>query len=921
VAVLVAVPLALFVIPALFGKPAIAGDNLIQNFPLRVLSGDQIRQGHLPLWNPYIWSGSPLLGGLNAGSAYPFTFLFAVLGPVAAWIVNLLVIYWAAALGLYALLRQFRLRPVACVVAALTYAFAGAMSGEMVHIGVVQGMGWMPLLVLAQLRLSWVVFGVGPASGDQLVDRPDPDDPDGAPVVPPVGRTGSPWPWTVLLAVMAGFVFLTGEPRSMAEAEIVAGFVFIWLVLRPYAGAGVPFGRRVRYLGYSALGAVWGAALGAVQLLVGWHFISTSQRSSETYAFFSSGSLRPPWSVLMLVPDLFGGDGILHQPPFFNSYNLPEVTGYIGLLPLAAGLALATRSFGRHRDLRSSDWGLWLGLAVLGTLLTFGSFTPLGPVFGHIPFFNKVRLQSRNLAIVDLSLAVLLGFWADRLLGRRSEDAGISGWRRWVTVSPVLAAIALCVVAIAIPEQLERSFGSVTTIARALSPWFIAQLVVAVAAAALLLFWPRIPIKYRARFLVAVVVLDLVLFTVSTSVGLSDGNATAQPTTRQATAVLGNSGRFAIYDTTALNIDDLSKIGQPDLNVFTGLSSVQGYGSILSNSYGSATGTHDLDTLDPCALSRGAFVPLRLTSLLSLPEFLAPETYSNGTTAFQEGSPPPGPPGGCPGAVRPGTPHQRTWYLGQPMVIRSIRIGVAPDRDGHRPGLSGTRFGVLTAPNQIRWPKERLVAGPGATISVLFVHPQRALGVVVHSASGQASRFTDDSVVATTNGLFYSFNGELQDALGVGGWRFTGRWLEYARFEHPMTLPPVWVAGSPDGAAVQQLSAGDQGTEVDRLNAPRPVTVVRSEAYAAGWHVEAVPVGGGPTRSLSVYPVGLVQGVRVPAGRWTLTFLYRPAGLDLGLAGTLAGLLALVGSAALAGRRRSLRRSLDGTSRGPSADR
>ena len=62
------------------------GQPAIQNFPLRVLSGELLRQGHLPLWNPYIWSGSPLLGGLNAGSLYPVTLVFALLPPVAAWV-------------------------------------------------------------------------------------------------------------------------------------------------------------------------------------------------------------------------------------------------------------------------------------------------------------------------------------------------------------------------------------------------------------------------------------------------------------------------------------------------------------------------------------------------------------------------------------------------------------------------------------------------------------------------------------------------------------------------------------------------------------------------------------------------------------------------------------------------------------------
>ena len=46
------VPAAIFILPALFGHPAIDADNLIQNFPLRVLAGQQIASGHLPLLDP-----------------------------------------------------------------------------------------------------------------------------------------------------------------------------------------------------------------------------------------------------------------------------------------------------------------------------------------------------------------------------------------------------------------------------------------------------------------------------------------------------------------------------------------------------------------------------------------------------------------------------------------------------------------------------------------------------------------------------------------------------------------------------------------------------------------------------------------------------------------------------------------------------
>jgi hypothetical protein len=113
------------------------------------------------------------------------------------------------------------------------------------------------------------------------------------------------------------------------------------------------------------------------------------------------------------------------------------------------------------------------------------------------------------------------------------------------------------------------------------------------------------------------------------------------------------------------------------------------------------------------------------------------------------------------------------------------------------------------------------------------------------------------------------------------------------------------------------VSVTEWGTETDVVDTPEAATVVRSEAYLSGWSVRAVPVGGGRARTLPVFAVGLVQGVRVPPGRWTLTFTYWPSGLTLGGIASALGVVAVlaVTGVRLASRRRRCRPPAAGVDR------
>ena len=102
--------------------------------------------------------------------------------------------------------------------------------------------------------------------------------------------------------------------------------------------------------------------------------------------------------MLALAPFLLGGYGNFGLPAYAGSYNLPELSFGLGVLPLVAAFSLAGRRALRRA---SSATGVWYVLLAVGLVLALGGETPAGHAFTLIPLFGGQRLQSRNAALID----------------------------------------------------------------------------------------------------------------------------------------------------------------------------------------------------------------------------------------------------------------------------------------------------------------------------------------------------------------------------------------------------------------------------------------------------------------------------------------------------------------------------------------
>ena len=851
------VPTLLFVVPALLGHPAIDGDNLIQNFPLRVLSGQQIASGHLPLFNRLADSGTPLLGGLNAGALYPLTVIFAVVPPIAAWIVNCVAVYVIAASGMFALLRWHRVRTLSSFAAAMSFAYSGAMIGQLVHLGVVQGFAFIPWAALILVSLSRRL-SLEPAATSWRR----------------LARLCAPWIWGY--ALLWGLTFLTGEPRGIAEIELLTLIIGPSVLLIRSSYWIQSWRGRVAYVVALAAGLAWGIAIGLVQLLPGWSFIGLSQRSSISYSFFGAGSLVVRWTSLLFVPDLFGGNGSVGQPNYFAHYNLPEVTGYAGLLALIATFAFLSTLTRRGWKGEDRDYVLYFVILVVGLFATWGSYTPLGHVFRHIPLYGNTRLQSRNIILVDFAMSALLGWWFHRLQTRRRAAAGLEGRRRWFTLAPAFAVIALCVGLLLWGPQIVAWLGvfpQQQDLAQDMRLSYGLHLAVAVVTVLALSRGRRS--KHVMKFVMGVLVADVLVFLVLSATALIGGTGPTEPSGANARAILGNSGRTALVDQGGAHQKQFQALGVPNMNVFTRLPSVQGYGSLISTIYDDSTGTHPQASLDACRLADGTFTQLRLSVI----------AVSFAALGHSTAVPVPKVPN-----CRMATPSVTAYrYFGQLLQVHSVTVHT---RGGRPITTAGLNFTLLDAHGRRIGPVLHEFSANQNTFLVDERTPSAAGFELFSTKSISVGDVlvTQDAPVKVT----YQLNSPMQEALDRTNWRLTDTIGTYSVFKARVVKRSLWLAPSSIGTVshVRNAAYGDTWANVD---AKTSVTLVRSMAYLPGWRATALNTVTGASEALTVTRDGLIQQVVVPRGEWLVHFHYHAPYIELGLSASVVGVVVLLG--------------------------
>ncbi|MCP4428443.1 MAG: YfhO family protein, partial [Chloroflexi bacterium] len=399
-------------------QPVITHNEMLMDavnyiYPAKEFMAESVRNGDIPLWNPYEFTGYPFTYNTQAGVFYPLS-LFYYLLPAATAVDLLIIVQMSLGAGfMFLYLRRIKLQRMAALIGASVFILNGLMAGwlewQVVHAAII----WLPAQLYLVERIAdklsnetarqrfsaiiseTIILGIFVA----------------------IPWLGGHWSWTLYSSMTLGLYMA-------ARFNILrAGWLFITRKNAAVKQLRLPIMASITSLSI-------GVAISLVQLLPAFNYLNKTHRDaisiseSMRQGLFSRG-------IVSLIPNFFGNP--IHDNWWGPTYsNFIETTFYTGILTLLLScLVLFMR-----RDFHTLFFSVWGGVTLLWTL---GS--PAYLVLYALPVFNGIQ-PSRAAFLVTFSLSILAALAVDKLMRPKIDRPQLLS-KTTLTASSVLLFIGI----------------------------------------------------------------------------------------------------------------------------------------------------------------------------------------------------------------------------------------------------------------------------------------------------------------------------------------------------------------------------------------------------------------------------------------------------------------------------------------------
>ncbi|MGQ9461781.1 MAG: hypothetical protein ACUVRR_01775 [Candidatus Fervidibacter sp.] len=378
-------------------------DVVQQYFPWRKFFAETLRQGELPLWNPFMFCGTSFVGNCMSAIFYPLNLIFVKL-PVevafgwVAWLHLILVGVFT-----FGFLRQF-VSPLASLTGSISFQLCGFFVAWLAYLPLLCTAVWLPAALWA--------YEVSCRSH---------------------ARTSA----FVLSSLSLGMALLAGHPQI--------GFYVLWsfavyVALRTISCWKLEIGDWKRSLRYGIFSLLLGVAVGAPQLLPLTEMARISFRSGSNEPFFAD-KFPVDQFIRLFLPSFFGDwRSGTHFIWDFARFNFVERTAYPGIVPFL----LAFWGIAYWRAMKKRQKALLLsGVVFAATGLAAASIPTVHRYMAlGLPGVQAFTGISRATFLFDFGIAVLCSVGIEALKNYNE---------RFVLQSSVLAlAVPLVLMAICV---------------------------------------------------------------------------------------------------------------------------------------------------------------------------------------------------------------------------------------------------------------------------------------------------------------------------------------------------------------------------------------------------------------------------------------------------------------------------------------
>lgn len=353
-------------VPGSFPEKAQYFDVIRQLYPWKTLSIELLKSGKIPLWNPYNFSGAPLLANFQSAIFYPLNIFYLLFSQVKTWTFLIMLQPFLSGFFMYLFARKIGIGRIGSMLSSIAFS-CSLFSTVFLEYGIIgHTIVWLPPSLY-------------------LVEE--------------ILENLKPWKIILLVASLV-LAFLAGHIQ-------IAGFV--WLFILIYIVCRISMqswekNKKIFTTVFFLMLFVAALGIGSFQLFPTIELINNSARVVQSYQFLLEKLLlQPQQMILFLSPDFFGNPA---SGNYLINDTYPGNAIYVGITPFLFAL-FAFIKFKTNYFIR------FFSIAAIVLLFIFMR-SPLTEVFYRlqIPLFSTGS-PTNGIFLLSFCLSVLSGFGFD----------------------------------------------------------------------------------------------------------------------------------------------------------------------------------------------------------------------------------------------------------------------------------------------------------------------------------------------------------------------------------------------------------------------------------------------------------------------------------------------------------------------------